>query len=224
MTKLPSGLGSVSRRALRRMAAVLAAAALALAAVAGTAAPARASDDLVRFLFAATAVAILLRAVDDRHRPVHHGGRVLPASCLETVGLHGRAFDLFNSACLQRAGYRHLPAHCEVELRTVHGRRSGFEASCMQAAGYSIGGRPLPPQVVHPRPPHRFPDTAGHLPAECELHYRDGRRRALGYDRQCLRDAGFRRLPRHCTLPVQGGGSILDAQCLWDAGYRRAWR
>lgn len=221
MTTISPGLGAVSRRALRRMAALLAAAALALAAVAGTAAPARASDDLVRFLFGATALAILVRAVDDHHRPAHHGGQILPASCQESVWLHGRHIDLFNSACLQRAGYRHLPLRCEAQVRTAHGPRRGYEADCMRAAGYGIGFDPAHPPRARG---HRRDGASDRLPLHCEVHYRDGRHRGLGYDRQCLRDAGFRRLPQHCTLPVRGGGWVLEAQCLWDAGYRRARR
>lgn len=211
MTLLPPRLGAVGRRLLRRMTAVLAAAALALASALAASGPARAqsSDDLVRFLLGAAAIAIIVRAIDESHTPVFLGDRVLPDSCLETVRIQGREVDVYNRRCLQRAGYRNLPERCEVSYRTANGRRHGFEARCMYRAGYAAES-----YQVH-RPDRR------RLPARCELTYRVGGDRAVGYDQLCLRRAGFDRLPRRCERTTRGGDILLDGQCLWDAGWRR---
>jgi hypothetical protein len=214
MTPIPPTLGLVTRRLLRRMGVILAAAAMALAVALGSAAPSRAqsSDDLVRFLFAATALAIIVRGIDEAHRPEHYGGWLLPQSCLETIRLHGRDVDVYHRGCLRRAGYRDLPEVCVASYRTVHGRRSGYEARCMHSAGYGARGH------AEARPGHR----SERLPAQCEMTYRIGHERALGYDPHCLRQSGFRRLPGHCELATRSGGTVLDGACLLDAGYRRA--
>lgn len=201
------------RRLARRLTALLAAAATALAAALATAAPARAqnSDDLVRFLLGAAAVAVIVRSLDDRHAPVHYGGHYLPEVCLETVSVHGRHARIYVSHCLHRAQYWHLPQHCHVRYRTRHGWREGYESHCVHAAGYR-------PHAGHHRP---HPHARGRLPAHCELTYRVGHHRKPGYDARCLRAEGFRHLPGHCLVTARHGQRLYDGDCLWDAGWRR---
>jgi hypothetical protein len=211
MTRISPAFGAVGRRIMRRMTMILAAAALALAGALAAASPARAqsTDDLVRFLLGAAAIAIIVRAIDEGHRPAYAGDRVLPAACLETIRLQGRQIDLYHRGCLRRAGYRGLPGHCEVSYRTAQGRRHGYEARCMQRAGYV-------PQGHHgQRPDHPV------LPAACALDYWSGGQRLAGYDGWCLQRSGFRHLPRHCGRTTQGGEVLYDARCLHQAGYRR---
>lgn len=210
MTRMSPALGAIGRQTLRRMTMILAAAAVALAGALATAAPARAqsTDDLVRFLLGAAALAIIVRAIDDNHSPQYLGDRVLPGACLETVRLQGREVDVYNRNCLRRAGYRNLPDWCEVSYRTANGRRHGFESRCMYRAGYAPEGY----QVQ--RPDRR------RLPERCELTYRVGGDRAVGYDGLCLRNSGVSNLPRRCERTTRGGDILFDGQCLWDAGYR----
>lgn len=200
---------------LRPLITLIAAAALALAGALATATPARAqsTEDIVRFLLGAAAVAIIIRGIDDRHQPDFIDRWTLPDSCLERVRVRGREADIYNAHCLARAGYRNLPQHCEVRLRVQGGNRTGYEAGCLYGAGY----RPQHP-VTRPQP------QRDRLPGRCELTYRRGNDRLIGYDSHCLRNAGFTRLPRRCELNIRGGGTLFDGQCLWDAGYRRGRR
>lgn len=200
---------------LRRLTALLAAAALALAAALTPAAPARAqdTDDLVRFLLGVAAIAVIVRAIDDNHTPSFIAPRVLPDSCLESVRVRGRTIDLYNARCLRRAGYRNLPEDCLVSLRTSQGERWGYEVGCLYSAGY----RPQGGVVERP-----VPDTVrGILPRVCEMTYRTGGARLTGYDGLCLADEGFRSLPRRCERVTREGEILFDGQCLWDAGYAR---
>jgi len=202
----------------RRLAGLIAGAALALAGVLATPAPARAqSDDLIRFLLGAAAIAVIVRAIDDNARGRYIDRWTLPDACLETVRVRGRTADVYHRGCLRRSGYRNLPHRCEVTLRTHHGHRIGFEAGCMYRAGYrpERGG-----WHAHPGPQ----PALGRLPGHCELTYRIGHRRMDGYDGRCLRNAGFRGLPQQCRLTSTAGQNLYDAQCLWNAGYRRARR
>lgn len=202
----------------QRLVGVLAAAALAIAATLSSQGPARAqdTDDLVRFLLGAAAIAVIVRAIDDSHRP-QFLGEVLPESCLETVRLQGRQIDVYNRNCLRRAGYRNLPDRCEVSYRTAAGRRSGYEARCMYRSGYRPE-RGAPPVVGRPQPQRPV------LPARCELNYRVGGDRAVGYDTLCLRSARITDLPRRCERSIRGGDILHDGECLWALGYRRGRR
>jgi hypothetical protein len=218
MTLLAPTLGA-SRRVTRRLTALLVAGALILAGMIATAAPARAqsNDDIVRFLLGAAAIAIIIRSIDDNHRPIYISPRVLPDSCLETARVQGRVVDVYHRGCLNRAGYRNLPQHCEVSLRTHQGRRVGYEARCLYRAGYSAEDRFYhPPQPIHPR--------FDVLPRHCEMTYRQQGQRISGYDGRCLSDEGLRNLPRHCQVTSRDGQRLFNAQCLWDSGYRRSRR
>ncbi len=221
--------------------------AVALAGVTATSAPARASDDLVRFLAGATALAIIVAAVDDRRRARHVGHRVLPGACLETARVSGRSVQMYNARCLQSAGYHRLPGQCQVSLRTRHGQRAGYVADCMRRNGYRAEGHTLRPtdrhahrpshtRPSHTRPSHTRPShtrpgghRAGHaprrhtiqLPARCEMHYRQGGQRVWGFDGSCLSRHGHSNLPRQCRVQDRAGRSYFNGQCLTHAGFRR---
>jgi len=209
---------AMTRRVTRRLSMLLAIGSLILTGMIATAAPARAqnSEDIVRFLLGAAAVAVIIRAIDDNHRPTYIAPRVLPDSCLETARVDRRMVEIYNARCLSRAGYHSLPQRCEVNLRTDRGRRTGYEAQCLYRAGYSPerhGARPLPHRPGH-----------GVLPRHCEMTYRERGNRIAGYDGQCLSGAGLRNLPRHCAVTARNGQRLFNAQCLLDAGYRRGRR
>lgn len=212
MTRMSPAIGAIGRRMLRRMTLILTAAALALAGALATAVPARAqsSDEVVRFLLGAAAVAIIIRGLDDSHRPAHAGHGRLPAGCLETILLQGRHVDVYNRGCLRRAGYHDLPGWCEVSYRTAHGRRHGFEATCLREAGYAPGGRHHAPRTVH----HA-------LPGDCEMTFLMSGRHRTGYDAHCLHRSGLHTLPHGCARTTRDGALLYDGRCLWDQGYRR---
>jgi hypothetical protein len=218
MTSIAPIFGAVSRKATRRLSVLLAVASLILTGIIASAAPARAqsNEDIVRFLLGAVAVAVIVRAIDDNHRPAYISSRVLPDSCLESVRVQGRVVDVYNSRCLGRGGYRNLPQRCEVSLRTNRGNRVGYEANCLYRAGYSAEGHGYRPQPT--RPSH------GALPRHCEMTYRQQGQRIAGYDGQCLSNAGLRNLPRQCQVTSRDGQRLFNAQCLQDAGYRRSRR
>jgi hypothetical protein len=213
MNRSLSTTSAIGLRFRHRVALLVLAAALAMAGALAAPAPARAQsdEDILRFLLGAVAVAIIVRAIDDNHRPIYLGARVLPDSCLETVRIEGRQVDLYHRGCLRRGGYQDLPERCAVSYRTTSGRRHGYEARCLYRAGYRAEGHQA-------RPDRR------RLPARCELTYRIGGDSAIGYDEFCLRNAGFDGLPRRCERTTRGGDILYDGQCLWDAGYRRAGR
>lgn len=218
MTPVYPTFGAVTRRVTRRLTALLVAATLILAGMIATAAPARAqsNDDIVRFLLGAAAIAIIIRSIDDNHRPVYISPRVLPDSCLETARVQGRVVDVYNQRCLNRAGYRNLPQHCEVSLRTDRGHRVGYESRCLYRAGYRSDGHGFRPEPTRP--------TFGALPRQCEMTYRQRGQRITGYDGRCLTNSGLRNLPRQCQVTSRDGQRIYTAQCLWDMGYRRGRR
>ena len=198
---------------LRRLTLWLAAALVALTAALTPAAPARAqdTDDIVRFLLGVAAIAVIVRAIDDNHTPSYIAPTVLPGSCLEVVRVRGRLIEAYNARCLRRAGYRGLPDHCLATYQTNRGERRGYVSNCLYRAGYSAHGGGFD------RDPPR-----SRLPSRCEINYRVGGDRSLGYDALCLRNAGFHSLPRRCERYTRGGDTIYDGQCLWDAGYRRS--
>jgi hypothetical protein len=218
MTPVSPTFGRAPRRVMRRLTALLAAGTLILAGMIATAAPARAqsNEDIVRFLLGAAAIAVIIRSIDDNHRPVYISPRVLPDSCLEQARVQGRVVDVYNQRCLGRAGYSNLPGQCEVSLRTDRGRRVGYEANCLYRAGYRAEGQGFRPQPTRP--------GFATLPRQCEMTYRQQGQRITGYDAGCLRGQGLRGLPQHCAVTSRDGQRIYNAQCLWDAGYRRGRR
>ncbi|MCC6001837.1 MAG: hypothetical protein JJU19_13390 [Pararhodobacter sp.] len=207
---------------LARLQMMLLAGAVALAGLAVTTTPARAHDDVVRFLLGAAAIAVIIGAVDDRHRARHVGHRVLPDSCMETARVRGRNIAIYNARCLHRAGYHRLPRHCSVDLRTNRGHRAGYAADCLHQAGYRAE------RFSHQRPrhdsgrPHRQPHRGAFvLPSHCEMHYRQRGQRVWGYDGRCLSRAGHNRLPSQCLVRDRAGNQYFNGQCMINAGYRR---
>jgi hypothetical protein len=143
---------------LSRLASLAAAAAVALAVITASATPARADDDLRRFLAGAAGLVVLYAILDNNRRaqaaPPHRGGwnpprhgraAVLPARCAVDVRVRGGGSQTFyGERCLRQAGLntRQLPARCEVTLRNRQGQRTAFSEACLVRAGYRVqGGR-----------------------------------------------------------------------------------
>lgn len=139
----------MTRRFARRSTALVAAAALAVAGLAP--APARADDDLKRFLAGAAGLVILYSvlqagrgagAAPDRHvRPHPYPPRqrpiALPARCAVEVVSRGRGRHpdtLYGARCLERSGFdtRTLPRQCRVTLRSDGGSRAAFDGQCLR--------------------------------------------------------------------------------------------
>jgi hypothetical protein len=165
MTTLSPALGAFGRRASRRLKLIMAAGTIALAGLATSAAPARSqtSDELIRLLLGAAAVAVVVRAIDtsssrSRGARLPHG--VLPAACMETVRMNRRHVDVYHTGCLGWYAIDRLPRRCEVQIRTDRGRRSYHVAQCLHESGWrpqyaSAPSRPrhdwAPPPRSHPR-------------------------------------------------------------------------
>lgn len=74
----------------------------------------------------------------------------------------------------------------------------------------------------HDRPQH-WQRNANTLPDQCIETLRSGGRNIDAYNAQCLREAGFSRLPMDCRRAIRtdrGTRSLFSAACLFDAGYR----
>lgn len=238
MTLIASGAGYAARKAASRLHMVVLAGAVALAGLASSAAPARSSDadDLIRFLLGAAAIAVIIGAIDDRHRPRYLGRWVLPDSCLETARVRGRNVAVYNARCLSRAGYSNLPRRCYVDLRTHRGNRGSYVATCLYDAGYRAEGpTSRPPRYDPPRHDTRPPGIRppGHdirppaqrsLPGHCEMHYRERGQRVWGFDGRCLYNAGLRNLPGACRVRDRAGNSYYNGNCLLQRGYSRSRR
>lgn len=219
----------------RRLTLIIAAGALALTAVSATARPARAdTEDLLRFLAGAIVIGAIVHAIDDNSRPRYQGQRVLPDDCLEVFRIRGQQVQSYNAQCLRHAGYSGLPEYCYRDFGW-HGRnRGGYVADCLYDAGYRRQGHGHPPagwdddRFVPPiggpiAPPRVQPGhgARARLPGQCAMHYRQSGHRVEGFWSNCLHQAGFTDLPRHCRVESTGGDRIYTAQCLYDAGYRR---
>lgn len=228
MTSITARAGAVARQTASRLQMLVLAGAVALAGVTATATPARSdADDLVRFLFGIAAAAVIIGAIDDRHRPRYIDRWTLPASCQETARVRRdgrwRNVAVYNARCLSRAGYSGLPRRCHIDLRVERGHRASYVAQCLYRAGYRAEGthtRPRPPAVVQPSPGHR-PHRASRLPSHCEMTYRQDGRRVAGYEGRCLYNAGFSRLPGACRVRDRAGNTYYNRQCLLNNGYRR---
>jgi hypothetical protein len=162
MTTLSPAFGAIGGRASRRLKLLISAGIVAFAGIAGTAAPARSqtSDELIRFLLGAAAVAVVVRAIDSsasssRSRPQQG---VLPEACMETVRLNRRYVDVYHTGCLGWYGIDRLPRRCETELRTDRGRRSYHLAQCLHESGWRPQYASAPSRPRHdwtpPRQPH----------------------------------------------------------------------
>lgn len=140
MTTISPAFGAFTRAASRRLKLLVSAGAIAFAGLTTSAAPARAqsSDELIRFLLAAAAVAVVVRAIDGsastRRVRLPHG--VLPEACMETVQLNRRLVDLYHTGCLAWYGIDRLPRRCETQIPTDHGWRSYHLAQCLHESGW----------------------------------------------------------------------------------------
>lgn len=189
----------------------VAAAAIALAAVTASVTPVSAKDnrdELFRLLLAAAAVAIIVKAYNDRDKKPDYvyRNRVLPSYCLEVVRVRNRDVDVYNAQCLRNAGVTGLPDECRQSLRTNRGRRDVYRTYCLADAGYRA-------QV----------EQQARLPRECALRYSLRNDRIRGFDGDCLNRAGFRNLPSQCRLlarkPSGGRQVIYDGDCLSRYGF-----
>ncbi|TVR46445.1 MAG: hypothetical protein EA386_09975 [Rhodobacteraceae bacterium] len=198
-----------------RLTTLLGATAIALAALAGSASPARASDDtLLRLLLGATAVAIVVHAATRSSggmsgRPsVNEFG--LPRQCRETLRIRGQHVAVYNAGCLRSAGVTRLPRHCHEVIRTNRGNRAVYRAQCLERA-----------QLDRPyAAPRRQRQPSATLPGQCRMHYTYRGQRHVGYRANCLQGARLRDLPSTCRVRQRGGGHIYSAQCLRQHGFR----
>ncbi len=207
-----------SRSLFSRLAALVAAAAVTLAGLAGSATPARASDDaLLKFLLGATAIAIIVHSASSaRAQPPARGHappRGLPSHCRETLSIHGRHVTVYNARCLKRTGLRNLPEHCHETVRTNHGLRSVYRARCLERT-YAAPRHPAPDRGHRDR--GHWADV---LPGHCRMSYRYGGQRHVGFDARCLHDAQLRNLPATCLVRSHGSRTY-SGQCLREHGYR----
>ena len=198
MTTLSPAFGAFGRKASRRLKLFFSAGIIAFAGLAGTAAPARSqtSDELIRFLLGAAAVAVVVRAIDgsassSRSRPPQG---VLPAACLETVRKNRRHVDVYHTGCLGWYGIDRLPRRCETLLRTDRGWRSYHLAQCLHESGWrpqyaSAPSRPrqdwTPPRL-HPR--HDRQPPWAHRRGDCPPGWQGAPRRH--HYPHCDRDRG----------------------------------
>jgi hypothetical protein len=131
-------------------------AAIAATSLSFSAAPAKANDDLAKFLVGATALVIIGKAISDnnRHRQpvaapptnphppkVHKPRRkALTAACVRRHNTYDGKVKVFGQRCLQKH-YRHadsLPKHCKVRLATTKGTKRGYSIPCLRNEGYYI--------------------------------------------------------------------------------------
>lgn len=220
-----------SLSALRRPLLVgLTALSVAVGGFAASAVPARAqsSDDLLRFLAGAAAVAVIVHAWD-RNRSSsssssspRYTSNVLPEHCRETLRRGRNDLDVYNAQCLREAGLRNLPNRCEQTVRTDRGSRRVFSRQCLIEAGYRAE-RSTSPRRGWDRPGRHSQAT---LPAACSMTYTRGNQRLTGYYSDCLERYRLRNLPERCRLDARivgrGGGqlSIYGEQCLISEGFR----
>ncbi|GFE49211.1 hypothetical protein So717_09640 [Roseobacter cerasinus] len=150
----------------RKFIATIIAAALAVTAIGS--APARADDDALKALAAIAGIAIIGKVIHDRNKrkseqhtvtrksSSHSNGRVydlkprplpqranrrlLPGNCLRSVDTWDGRVRYFGKRCLER-NYRHvdrLPQRCAVRFRGEDRSRRGYEARCLNRAGYKL--------------------------------------------------------------------------------------
>lgn len=148
----------------RILTSTAAAAALALSGLAVSAAPARAGDDLIKFLAGATALVIIGTALSDRsdrrtHRHDWHGRRhdhrtprgnyrgrpiVLPHHCAIEIDARNRARQVYyGERCLSNAGIQtwRLPRQCEATLRAHRRSETVYPAECLRREGFRVSER-----------------------------------------------------------------------------------
>ena len=166
MTTIAPAFGAFTGRASRRLKLLVSAGIVAFAGLATTAAPAPAqtSDELIRFLLGAAAVAVVVRAIDSpasasRNSRARPARGVLPEACMERVRLHRRTVDVYHTGCLGWYGIDRLPRRCETHIRTDRGMRSYHLAQCLHESGWRAQYAAAPSRPRHdpvpPRARHR---------------------------------------------------------------------
>lgn len=132
----------------------------------------------------------------------------LPSHCERNFRVNGRNRSGYVAECLWESGYRREGGH---------NYRPG--ARIEPPAYTSPRDRYNDPREPRHSPPGFGHDNR--LPQDCEMTYRQNGQRMNGYWGTCLEHAGIRNLPRHCRLNTRGQGAVYNRQCLRDAGYRR---
>lgn len=120
-----------------------------------TASPAKAgNDDLAKFLFGATALIIIGKAISDsdakaapvakpKPKPRPRYTKALPGKCLRRHHTWDGRVRMMGRKCLNKH-YRfadRLPDSCRTRVHTDQGVRRGFEMRCLRHKGYYIADR-----------------------------------------------------------------------------------
>lgn len=120
-----------------------------------TASPAKAgNDDLAKFLFGATALIIIGKAISDsdakaapvakpKPKPRPRYTKALPGKCLRRHHTWDGRVRMMGRKCLNKH-YRfadRLPDSCRTRVHTDKGVRRGFEMRCLRHKGYYIADR-----------------------------------------------------------------------------------
>lgn len=129
-----------------------------------SAAPARADEDVAKFIAGMALLGILGAAINDArkedrvaaqphypHQPHHPGGQVrplppklhkynLPAKCMQYFPRYSSKYPLAANACLKRSygSTRALPRACRVRVWDGRHHRIGFKPSCLRKHGYRM--------------------------------------------------------------------------------------
>lgn len=120
-----------------------------------TASPAKAgNDDLAKFLFGATALIIIGKAISDndakaapiakpKPKPRPRFTKALPGKCLRRFNTWDGRVRMMGRNCLHN-NYRfahRLPESCRTRVRTDNGVRRGFQMRCLRNNGFYIANR-----------------------------------------------------------------------------------
>jgi len=130
-----------------------------------SAAPARADEDVAKFIAGMALLGILGAAINDArkndravtqphyypHQPHHPGGQVrplppklhkynLPAQCVQYFPHYSQTYPLASNLCLKRhyGSTRALPAACKVRFWNGRNHRVGFKPNCLRKHGYRM--------------------------------------------------------------------------------------
>lgn len=157
-----------AKTAHRKFIAFIAAASIAITGF--SAAPARADEDVAKFIAGLALLGILGAAInnsrkDDHaaarpqypyqpHQPHHPGGQIrplppkmhkynLPARCVQYFPRYSRKHPLASNACLKRSygSTRALPQVCKVRFWNGNHHRIGFKPACLHKHGYRMVSR-----------------------------------------------------------------------------------
>lgn len=122
-----------------------------------TASPVKAgNDDLAKFLFGATALFIIGKAISDsdakaapvskpkkKYKPRPRYTKALPGHCLRRYHTWDGRVRMMSKHCLNR-NYNHvhrLPQTCRTRVQTYEGTRRGYQMRCLRNHGFYIASR-----------------------------------------------------------------------------------